>query len=1093
MRKPSLVAITAFLVLALLGSASAEFGAYYCRLNSGQGWEGAARVGPYADITVDFDQSGGKFVFWRASSYLPQWQTPGGSWYVQEVVPRSGDGSGLMPDKVNQYSRAKIIETSPARVVVFWRYVPNFSNPDWDGWVDEYFTVYPDGVCIRTIRTGKDKLDDWLSPSNLTIQKLRLESDGIKHLPASWQSAADLTIATASTSAYDNEGFDEKKRCYVLKCRKNGTPSALEFTLDAAGGKSIHNPAIVVKNWGDAKASVSIAGQTGINYRTGYSHNTQGSDLVVWIGAQSATPVNISIASRGGTRPQNKVPRINAGRDQSILVPADSNGPYSVNLNGVVNDDGLPNDSLTITWSKAAGAGSAQFTDTHKPAATVSLSQAGAYKLNLAANDGEKNAQDDVIIVVKKDPGVVGSPAAWWKFDEGSGDSTQESLRPTTCTIGGSKSLWKAGVSGTALQFDGYDSVVTVPTDRAPSVSSGLTVEAWVALGARPWNWAPIVHQSDWQSRGYYLGLDAYGHLGFMVSAGGWRQVISSGSLPRYKWAHVVGTYDGSSGTIRLYMDGSQVGSGSASGDIDTAGTELLIGRNNRKIQPTDAVRDDATLPSWYGFDGLIDEVKIYDRALSASEVSEAYNKNKPDALIRDNPAMQQRILPSGPRDTNRFGAYYENLKYYETWDNLWRVSDHPDIVVKFDDSPVSVVFWRGTSYGHGWVTENNLWLSDQSVEEGGGGTMSCAEHMSDKQCRHAHARIIESTDARVIVHWRYALVDILYNKPRMNSQGWSDWVDEYFTIYPDGTGIRNVKYWSSDYGHYSLQDTQFLTPPGLRPEDVIELTSLTVITQSGESRTLSWAGGVPDNNLRNANIEVVNLKSHYKPFAMFEVGPHINPWGQSEKNDYTYWPTWNHWPVAQVLSDGRLATYHDRLTHSALGEVDIDDLHTTIMMYGVTDLPPNSLAMLARSWNEAPSLNIVGSGFTSDGYDRGQRAFLLRQNSTEPAELEFTVAASSGSPIFNPCFVIKNWKGRGQAGLTIDGQAAAPGFDFRQGIEYSTDGGTPALVVWVKKQSNSSTTFRISPKSALAGDFNGDGIINFLDLATFVRDKDLF
>ena len=63
----------------------------------------------------------------------------------------------------------------------------------------------------------------------------------------------------------------------------------------------------------------------------------------------------------------------------------------------------------------------------------------------------------------------------------------------------------------------------------------------------------------------------------------------------------------------------------------------------------------------------------------------------------------------------------------------------------------------------------------------------------------------------------------------------------------------------------------------------------------------------------------------------------------------------------------------------------------------------------------------------------------------------------------------------------------------FRQGIEYSTDGGTPALVVWVKKQSNSSTTFKISPESALAGDFNGDGIINFLDLAMFARDEDLF
>ena len=1085
------VMVTAFLMVGLVGSTWAGFGAYYSRLNSGQGWEGGARVGPYADITVDFDEPEGKFIFWRASSYLAHWQTPGGSWYVQEVVPRSGDGSGLMPDRVNQYSRVKIIETSPARVIVFWRYVPNFGNCDFDGWVDEYFTVYPDGVCIRTIRQGRQRLDDWVSTSNVTVQKLRLESDGIKSLATSWQSVPELTVSASSAGKYVNEGFDETGRCYVLKCRKNGTPSVLEFTLDTAGGKSIRNPVIVVKNWGNASASVSIAGVTGINYKTGLSHNTEGSDLIVWIGAQSASTVSISVSPRGGTRPENKIPRVDAGEDQSLLAPADAGGPFSVNLEGVVRDDGLPNDSLTMSWSKVSGPGSVEFADANKPDTNASLSQAGTYKLNLAVNDGEKDVADNVIIVVKKDAGIVGSPAAWWKFDEGSGDSTQEAVAQTSCGIGGDKSVWKAGVSGTSLQFDGYNSVVTALRGQAPSLSGGLTLEAWVALGARPWNWAPIVHQSDWESRGYYLGLDAYGHLGFMVSAGGWRRVISSGSLPRYKWAHVVGTYDGSSGRMRLYMDGSEVGSGSASGEIEMAGTDLLIGRNNRKMQPTDAVRDDATLPSWYGFDGLIDEVKIYDRPLTASEVSEAYNKNKPDTQVRDNPPMQQRILPSGPRDTDRFGAYYENLDYYETWNNLWRVSGHPDVVVKFDESPVSVVFWRGTSYGPGLVTENNLWTSDQSVEEGGGGAMSCAEHMSDKQCRHAHARIIESTDARVVVHWRYALVDILYNKPRMNSDGWSDWVDEYFTFYPDGAGIRNVKYWSSDYGHYSLQDTQFLTPPGVRPEDVIELSALTVVTQSGESRTLSWAGGVPDNNLRNANIEVVNLKSQYKPFIIFEVGPHINPWGQSEKNDYTYWPTWNHWPVGQVLSDGRLATYHDRLTHSALGEVDIDDLDTTIMMYGVGNLPIGSLAMLARSWNEAPNVNIVSSGFSSDGYDRGQRAFLLRQTSGEPAELEFTVQASNGSPIYNPCFVIKNWKGQGEIGLAIDGQAAAPGTDFRTGIEYSTDGGTAALVVWVKKQSTASTTFKISPSSALAGDFNEDGIVNFLDLATFVAGEE--
>ncbi|MCK7501738.1 MAG: hypothetical protein MZW92_75890 [Comamonadaceae bacterium] len=72
----------------------------------------------------------------------------------------------------------------------------------------------------------------------------------------------------------------------------------------------------------------------------------------------------------------------------------------------------------------------------------------------------------------------VGAPAAWLKFDEGlapSRDEAAEAVGGTRCPVAGNKTLWKKGVSGTALAFDGYFSKVTLPRDKVPAVKNELT------------------------------------------------------------------------------------------------------------------------------------------------------------------------------------------------------------------------------------------------------------------------------------------------------------------------------------------------------------------------------------------------------------------------------------------------------------------------------------------------------------------------------------------------------------------------------------------------------------------------------------------
>ena len=205
-------------------------------------------------------------------------------------------------------------------------------------------------------------------------------------------------------------------------------------------------------------------------------------------------------------------------------------------------------------------------------------------------------------------------------------------------------------------------------------------------------------------------------------------------------------------------------------------------------MNPKALVRPEVNFATSYSFDGILDELKIYDYALSAEEIEQLYRKTAPNAA----PALKWRKLPELPKGSGKFGATYCRLKFYPEWDNLCRVDDHPDIVVNFDGNPYQMVFWHGTNYNMNLVTENGKWVADESAEGGGGNVIGCCEHMSDKQCRYAHVRLVENHDARVVVHWRHAICDVRYRIANMGD-GWGAWADEYYYIYLDGVAVLAV------------------------------------------------------------------------------------------------------------------------------------------------------------------------------------------------------------------------------------------------------------------------------------------------------------
>jgi len=682
---------------------------------------------------------------------------------------------------------------------------------------------------------------------------------------------------------------------------------------------------------------------------------------------------------------------------------------------------------------------------------------------------------------------------AWWKFDEGeknkyamSGEGehilvTKETIFGDTYIIKG-LAKYVPGVSGTAMKFDGFSSYIEgVPVflksegekeKEAYGLPREISIEAWVALGAYPWNWAPIITIGKYKVTGFYFGIDSQGRLGFHVSdaTSVWHECNSKLDpktklgLHLKKWYHVVGTYSPQNG-LAIYINGEMVNTYTDfTFDYGIAYSELekgfRMGKNRIDLPPSDPIRDWATYPSRYTLDGIVDELKIYRKELNAKEIKKIYKSVKPKNEPEFAPRRFPTVKPSG-----RFGANYTRLKYYPEWDAIWPVGDHMDVVVQFDELPIKVMFWRGTRYSPCWVSENGKWMADQSRETGNNWFLSqgsrddmptgCIEHMSDTQCRSSRVSIIESNDARVVVNWRYLQMDVKFRQMDLpDNTGFGEWGNELYYIYPDGVGVRKVL-----PGRGGWQETIFLNEPGTRPEDNVELKACTLVNMKGESKTYSWEHGYPVFDLPGAVIQVTNFKSKFKPFMIFREGGEFEVFNLEVRPDYSHFPWWNHWPVAQIISDGRSAGAPDRASHSSLSWGDPGG---DAAIYGMTDKEPKTLVDLARSWNYPPELELDGKGYFSEGYDYTQRAYVI-EGAKDEKVLRFRLNGSRKSPVINPAVVVKNW-GAEKVSLRINGKEIPRGKDFRWGIEYEVNG-SATLIVWIQKKATNPVSFSLSPQ----------------------------
>lgn len=221
--------------------------------------------------------------------------------------------------------------------------------------------------------------------------------------------------------------------------------------------------------------------------------------------------------------------------------------------------------------------------------------------------------------------------AAWWTFDA-DGTDIQSGLNGTLLN---GATAGATGVVGGALSLDGTDDYVEVPDSAALTTPGGITIDAWVkpttlAAGniVSKYNSSPTVGQFSFTIGAAFgdgrVRFCVYENPNFNCADTD-APVLNPGV-----WQHVAGTFDVATQEAKVYVDGVEVPSSPPAGSsfisaIDDTDIPVLIG--------TIITSGGAPVGHW---PGLIDELEIFDRALSPAEVAGIYNAGA-EGKCRDN------------------------------------------------------------------------------------------------------------------------------------------------------------------------------------------------------------------------------------------------------------------------------------------------------------------------------------------------------------------------------------------------------------------------------------------------------------------------
>jgi len=342
---------------------------------------------------------------------------------------------------------------------------------------------------------------------------------------------------------------------------------------------------------------------TGLSPSTSYSYRVLAVDSSNNLSGYSNI-ATATTASGGDTTP----PSAPSG------LTATAAGQTQVNLTWTASTDNVGVTGYQV--ERCAGATCTNFaqvgTSTTASFSSTGLTANTTYRFRVLATDAAGNLSGYSNIATATTaagpPPPVGLVAGY-TFDAGSGSTLADaSGNGNNGTISGA--TWVPGKYGGALSFNGSSDRVSVPASASLNLTSAMTLAAWIEPTASQSGWRTIVQR---ETDSYALNAsNSNGPLrpsGAGTFGGAFQWVSGPSANPVNAWTHVAVTYDGT--TLRLYVNGTQVASTAAAGTIESSTNPLWIGGNS---------------PYGEYFQGLIDEARVYNRVLSATEVQTAMN-----------------------------------------------------------------------------------------------------------------------------------------------------------------------------------------------------------------------------------------------------------------------------------------------------------------------------------------------------------------------------------------------------------------------------------------------------------------------------------
>jgi hypothetical protein len=175
--------------------------------------------------------------------------------------------------------------------------------------------------------------------------------------------------------------------------------------------------------------------------------------------------------------------------------------------------------------------------------------------------------------------------------------------------------IWVNGTYGSALSFDGVDDYVRVLDSNSLDITNAITISAWVY----PTSWSSthsriVSKESDITANPYALELDSSGNRTmFCLNVGSGENCLAfseTNSISLDNWHYITGTWNGTHSQI--YINGTLKSTNPLTGVMSASTNNVLIGNNPSNNRQ---------------FNGTIDEVRIWSRALNSTEINAEMNK----------------------------------------------------------------------------------------------------------------------------------------------------------------------------------------------------------------------------------------------------------------------------------------------------------------------------------------------------------------------------------------------------------------------------------------------------------------------------------